>query len=138
MWMEIIMSGNLYDYLKKEHMEVLELFRITLDQKIQSYYPEIKEKLCKHMDNEEKYLYPSLEVFDKITILEGYEEHAIAKRLINDLDLRDQYDEKWVAKAKVLNEIIKHHIKEEETYIFKIAEKILNKDDELKILNQIQ
>ena len=129
MWMEIIMSGNLYDYLKKEHMEVLELFRITLDQKIQSYYPEIKEKLYKHMDNEEKYLYPSLEVFDKITILEGYEEHAIAKRLINDLDLR---------KAKILNEIIKHHIKEEETYIFKIAEKILNKDDELKILNQIQ
>lgn len=132
------MSVNLYDYLKNEHIEVLELFRITLNQKIQSYYPEIKEKLCKHMNNEENYLYPLLEKFDKVVIFEGYEEHKIAKRLINELDLQSEYDEKWVAKAKVLNEIIKHHIKEEETYIFKIAEKTLNNKQEEQILTQIQ
>ncbi len=136
--MNLVMSENLYTYLKKEHIEVLELFRITLDQKIQSYYPEIREKLCKHMNNEENYLYPLLEKFDKVIIFEGYEEHKIAKKLINELDLHSTYDEKWVAKAKVLNEIIEHHIKEEETYIFKIAAKTLSKEQEEQILTKIQ
>ena len=63
------MAVNLYDYLKKDHIEIIELFRIILDQQIHSFYSELKEKLSKHMDYEEQYLYPLIEKFDKISNL---------------------------------------------------------------------
>jgi hemerythrin superfamily protein len=55
---EITVVENLYEFLKKEHRNVEELFRITLDQKVLSYFPKIKKELCIHMNSEEQYLYP--------------------------------------------------------------------------------
>ncbi len=128
------MVENLFEFLKKEHRDVEEWFRITLDQQVHSYFTKIKKELCLHMENEEKYLYPPLEKVDKVVLFEGYEEHKIAKRLIKDLHSSSEYNEKWLAKANVLREIIEHHIEEEEREIFKIAEKTLNKEQEYEIL----
>ncbi|MGZ4857385.1 MAG: hemerythrin domain-containing protein [Methanobacteriaceae archaeon] len=132
------MVKNLYEFLKKEHRDVEELFRITLDQKVLSYFPKIKNELCIHMNSEEQYLYPPLEKVDKVTVYEGYEEHQIAKRLIKDLHPSSAYDEKWLAKAKVLREIIEHHIKEAENMIFAIAEKTLKREQEEEILSKFK
>jgi hemerythrin-like domain-containing protein len=81
---------------------------------------------------------PTLEIVDKVTVYEGYEEHKIAKRLIKDLLPSSVYDEKWLAKAKVLREIIEHHIKEEENMIFAIAEKTLKREQEEEILSKFK
>ncbi len=126
------MAQNLYTMLKQEHRDVQELLRLVVDQRESAYFQKIEKKLCLHMKSEEQFLYPPLEEIDKVTILEGYEEHKIAKRLIKEI-LMESESEKWFAKAKVLKEIIDHHIKDEERDIFSIAQKTLDKVQEAKI-----
>lgn len=128
------MGEDIYDLLKQEHLDVKELFRKTLDQRNSSSFEKIEKELCLHMMNEEKYLYPPLEDVDKITLLEGYEEHTIAKRLIKDIKNETELSDLWFAKTKVLKEIIEHHIKEEERDIFSIAKTTLSNEQEEEIL----
>lgn len=130
----MIMVENLYEFLKTEHRDVEEWFRLTLDQQVRSYFSKIEKEISLHMNSEEKYFYPPLEEAGKVTLYEGYEEHKIAKRLLEDLHSHPEFDEKWLAKANVLREIIEHHIKEEERDIFKIAKKTLKKEQEEEIL----
>jgi len=131
------MVENLYDFLKKEHQEVKELFRMTLDHKNQSYFSKIQNELGLHIESEELYLYPLLVDVNKVKLYEAYEEHNVAKRLISEIT-EESNDERWFAKTGVLKEIIHHHIKEEERDIFDIAKKILTKEQEREILSKFK
>ncbi len=132
------MTENLYEFLKNEHKNVDEWFRLVLDQRVYSEFPKIQKELSVHIESEEKYFYPPLLEKDKVTIYEGCEEHQIAKNLLKDLHSSSKYDEKWLAKAKVLREIIEHHIKEEEKDIFDIAKKTLGNEQEEEILSKFK
>ncbi|MEN6329598.1 MAG: hemerythrin domain-containing protein [Methanobacteriaceae archaeon] len=132
------MAQNLYEMLKQEHRDVQELFRLVVDQRESALFPEIEKKLCLHMESEEQFLYPPLEEVDRVTILEGYEEHKIAKRLIKEILTESESVDKWFAKTKVLKEIIDHHIKDEERNIFDVAQKTLDEVQEAKIMFQFK
>lgn len=132
------MAENLYEFLIKQHRDVQEWFRLRLEEQIYSYFTKIQIEFSIHLKSEEKYLYPLLVEADKVKLYEGYEEHKIAKTLLKELDSSNEYDEKWLAKANVLREIIEHHIREEEKDIFKIAKKTLDKKQEEKILSKFK
>lgn len=132
------MVENIYDLLKMEHERVKKLFKKTIDQRSATTFANIEKELCLHMSNEEKYLYPPLEDADKLTLLEGYEEHNTAKRLVKEIKNEEEASDLWLVKIKVLKEIIEHHIKEEERDIFNIAIQTLSNNEEEKILSQFK
>ncbi len=68
-------------------------------------------------------------------MLEGYEEHHIIDLVLEELTHLPPEDDRWAAKLAVAAENIKHHIKEDETGIFKKARKVFD-DEELEVLGQ--
>ena len=74
-----------------------------------------------HTTIEEEIFYPALhdlteEVHDTIT--EGYEEHHVAKQVIEELKAMEPNTEDWAAKVTVLIENVEHHAEEEESEMF--------------------
>lgn len=81
------------------------------------------------MEGEGKLLYPVLKEKEPTheKTLEGWEEHNYAKAVLNDLKAMNKEDERWQAKLSVLQEMVEHHIKEEEGELFKEGRKVLSK-----------
>lgn len=106
--------------LKQQHREVEKLFK-TLAKGDTSVVPEICDSLELHAQLEETVFYPAVRDEDsdeEPTVLESYEEHLIVKRLVDELrDLRRD-DEAYEAKATVLMEVVRHHVREEEDELF--------------------
>jgi hypothetical protein len=77
---------------------------------------QISHALKVHMVIEEEIFYPAfLEATDDSDMHHEAEvEHAGAKKLIAEIDAMKPDDEYFDAKVKVLSEMIKHHVKEEE------------------------
>lgn len=105
--------------LKEDHRKVEELFKKfeETESKIErrSLLDEIITELTVHASLEEKFIYPLLfteEMEDKTK--EAFEEHHVVKLLLTELDSFSGGEDNIKAKVKVLSEMVKHHIKEEE------------------------
>lgn len=86
----------------------------------------IIHELTIHAAIEEKVFYPAARRADEELgdmVLEAFEEHAIVKRLLSELAAMDSGDERFGAKMKVLSELVRHHVKEEEHDMFPKAKK---------------
>jgi hypothetical protein len=128
--------------LKKQHREVEALFkRIGKTEEASErrrLMNEISAKLTVHTKLEEEIFYPALrEVPTKKAeqmVLEAYEEHHVVKLVLAELPKVDPEDERFEAKMTVLEELVEHHVEEEEDEMFKLADKI--DDDELEALGE--
>lgn len=119
------------EMLKKQHREVKTLFREAKKAspaKRRGVMDDIVEKLRTHMMIEEDVFYPAVrEIGTKKTeeiIPEAYEEHHVVRLVIDELPDVDPEDEQFEAKMTVLDELIDHHVEEEEKEMFKIADKL--------------
>ena len=130
--------NDIYRMLKEDHKNIKELLNETLENDDPSKFPKIRRELEAHMLGEEKYLYPAVRKDETFLVLEGYEEHELGKKLLYELDKLDKDDEHWMPKIKVLQDIIEHHIDEEEKEIFPKAKEILSKEQEQQIMGQIR
>lgn len=112
-------------FLKADHKKVKGLFKEfeQSEKKAEKkkILDEILMELAVHSSIEEKLIYPLLENKDIKKTLEAYEEHHVVKVVINEL-LNLTKTEFMEAKAKVLCEMVKHHIKEEESMTGLLAE----------------
>ena len=105
--------------LKADHRKVEGLFEkfesAKSPAKKQTLAQEICTELLVHAAIEEEIFYPACtgEIKDE-TINEAYVEHDGAKVLIAELKAADPDDRFYDAKMKVLSEMIKHHVHEEE------------------------
>ena len=122
---------NATDLLKKQHREVKALFAEAKKVKPaerRRVLDEITEKLQAHMTIEEDIFYPAVrEIGTKKTeeiVPEAYEEHHVVKLVLDELPDVDLDAEGFEAKVTVLDELIEHHVEEEEHEMFKIAEKL--------------
>jgi len=79
------------------------------------------DELQRHMAAEEKVFYRAVgdrtEEIGK-DVDEGYEEHHVAKMLIEELETLKPMSDPWAAKVTVLIESVEHHIGEEEEELF--------------------
>jgi iron-sulfur cluster repair protein YtfE (RIC family) len=133
--------------LKADHKKVKALFKEANELSDRAHaarkklFDRINAELTLHTQVEEKIFYPAFKAKTKAAteerddILEAYEEHAGAKDLMRKLAALDPKDETYKAKIQVLSEMIDHHVKEEETALFKEARKLLDAD-ELEMLGQ--
>ncbi|MGH7717103.1 MAG: hemerythrin domain-containing protein, partial [Vulcanimicrobiaceae bacterium] len=99
---------DILDLIKKDHNEVKALFKeyasMDLGETIgrQNLATKIMEELVKHDEAEEQTLYATLkerlsEMDDRVQVLEGYEEHAMASDLIKKLKKVPPSDEDFLA-----------------------------------------
>jgi iron-sulfur cluster repair protein YtfE (RIC family) len=119
---------KIYDILKQEHDQVMQLFDKAISNSSRDVFMQLKSELDIHMAGEEKLYYPQLENKKEATevTLEGYEEHHVAKMLLSELEKTPADDKRWLAKLKVLKESVQHHVQEEETEIFEKSRKVLS------------
>jgi hemerythrin-like domain-containing protein len=113
--------------LKADHKNVAKLFR-DFEKARKHEDPERKqlvqqmiEELSIHTAIEEEVFYPTIrreiEGIDD-DVLEAFEEHHVAKWLLEELTNLPADDERYDAKVTVLIENVRHHVKEEEDELF--------------------
>lgn len=127
--------------LKADHEKVAEILSSieeTTERAIkgrEELFTRLKKELDLHALIEEEIFYPALEDTDtaRDITLEAYEEHRLAKQLLEELASQPKDTEEWTAKFKVLKENIEHHVEEEEGEMFKKARQALS-DEEIKDL----
>lgn len=119
------------DLLKKQHREVKGLFREAkkaAPKARRAVMEEIAEKLGHHMEIEENIFYPAVKELGtkkvEEMVPEAYEEHHVVQLVLKELPQVDPQDERFEAKMTVLEELVEHHVEEEETELFKIAQKL--------------
>jgi hemerythrin superfamily protein len=93
---------------------------------------QILDELAVHAAIEEQYFYPAIRqsVTDvKDEVLEGYEEHHLLEVAMGELRGLDATAESFDAKVKVLSEMVRHHVEEEEQEMFpKVREALGRKE----------
>jgi len=120
------------DLLKKQHREIEKLFGEVLkseDPRVRmSVASEIHAMLEVHMTIEEETFYPAYRRAAKDTnadslVLEAVEEHHVLDLLLEELPKINASGENFGARMKVLEELIAHHVEEEEIQMFPDAER---------------
>lgn len=102
----------------KRCIEILKNSEMKLSSR-RAAFNEFVPLLLLHTKAEEMVLYSfeKIEVDMREEAFEGDVEHALAQQMIEDIKQSVDKD-MWSAKAKVLAELVEHHIKEEETEMF--------------------
>jgi hypothetical protein len=118
-------SPSAFELLEQDHREVEEWFdeydelKDDHDQRA-----ELAQKICLalrvHAQIEEEIFYPQAReaTKDNDLIDEAVVEHATVKKLISEIEAMEAGEELYEAKVRVLGEMVKHHIKEEEDELF--------------------
>jgi len=127
---------DIFDVITSDHEKV----KKTLDQMQQtsiratSKREQLLEKLngdlLPHMYAEEQFFYQILldETSEQEHVYEAIEEHRAAKVVLADLTDAAADDPRWLARLKVLKELIEHHIEEEESQLFEFARKVIDEE----------
>jgi hemerythrin superfamily protein len=112
--------SNAIDLLKADHRQVEQWFGQFEKSRSDAKKSELASKICMalkvHTKIEEEIFYPAfLEATeDKDIHHEAEIEHAAAKKLIAEIEASGPDDDYFAARVKVLSEMIKQHVKEEE------------------------
>lgn len=113
--------------LVKHHEEMRDL--VAEIKKDSSKFIYLKKHLDVHHELEEDLLLSKLNAKNKIKdeSLESQEEHVVLNLLLLDLADFPKDHERWMVKFKVFEEILDHHLTEEEEDLFPEAEDVLTK-----------
>ncbi|HEY1629945.1 MAG TPA: hemerythrin domain-containing protein [Rhizomicrobium sp.] len=124
-------ADDILDTLKAEHEEVSELLDKLVDSEAagarKKLVQQIRQALIPHTKAEEKVVYDAvLALRDKDAKIdgeEGYIEHDLAAKTLDKLDkIANATSPEHKAAAKVLRELVKHHVEEEEDNIWSDVE----------------
>src|SRR5512141_2194890 len=129
--------NKFFQMLKKDHVEVKgilgQLIKMKESKKREELFQKLTEELVPHMKAEEitfyQYLLAKKEAREDA--LEGVEEHHVSEMVFKELEKTPKSEDRWGAKMSVFKELVEHHVKEEESKVFKSAEKALD-DDEIQ------
>lgn len=110
---------NAIHLLSADHRTVEDLFEkyesAKSDSSKQKLVTEICTELTIHAMLEEEIFYPAVaDAVETDALEEAYVEHDSAKQLIIELQGAEPSEDFYDAKVKVLQELIEHHVKEEE------------------------
>src|SRR5688500_11939627 len=115
------------EMLRADHRKVQDIFEEfegADTRSLQRIADQALTELEVHAKLEESVIYPAIrKVLDEEDLMdEALEEHHAAELLIKELRKMGPKDERYRAKFKVLAEMVKHHIEEEESQILPQAE----------------
>jgi hemerythrin superfamily protein len=130
---------NAVTMLKSDHATLKRLLReltATSDRALkqrESLVNQIERELKTHAQIEEEVFYPAFKSASKNTdaedlFYEAAEEHHVADMVLPALKAANPKSHEFKAKAKVLKDLLEHHIKEEETQMFVVARQLFDED----------
>ena len=119
---------NIIEYLKRQHEEARDLLDKIIAEEDKKEARLLLEQISKvlrlHLLIEEKMVYPAAsrafegDEDEEEIVLESYEEHAVANRCLQALEVTPPGDKRFVIRAKVLKGILDKHMDEEESELF--------------------
>lgn len=128
----------------KELLEQLTATTVRAAKKRVRLSEQIKRELDIHNVIETEIFYPAFRKAgdgkddDKLYFEALEEHHAVGDLVVPDLIAMPVESEQFAARATVLKELVKHHIKEEEQEMFKRARKLMEKDELESLGEQMQ
>lgn len=134
--------NEFFQMLKKDHVEqkgiLGQLTETKEAKKREELFKKLKEELVPHMKAEESTFYPPLLAKKEARedAMEGVEEHHVSDMVFKELEKMPKGEDQWAAKMSVFKELVEHHIKDEESKVFKSAEKALNHDEIQNIMKK--
>jgi hemerythrin-like domain-containing protein len=123
---------DILETLKEEHEAVADLLKRLVESESgaerKSLFKQVKTALVPHARAEEQVLYDAIIALRKKGVQkdgeEGYLEHGLADKMIATLGkISKPMSPEFGAAAKVLKELIEHHVQEEENAIWSDAKK---------------
>lgn len=127
----------LFKRLRGDHRGVAELLEDRGDLEDRSieerreWFVELRVALLAHAIAEDEVVYAALEAeggeLERL-VLASREEHAIVQGLVDGLARLDPAEPRWLAKVKVLADLVEHHVDEEEDTMFGEAQDALDED----------
>src|SRR5687767_8008631 len=138
---------NAITMLKADHALVKRLLReldATTERAVkqrESLVAQIEREIKMHSQIEEEVFYPAFKAASEDTeaedlFYEAAEEHHVVDMCLPALKAANPKSHEFSAKAKVLKDLIEHHIKEEEQQMFAVARQLWD-EDQLRELGDI-
>lgn len=118
---------DIYTELTQEHEEMKTMMESISQSYDKKTFEQFASELKSHSKAEEQTFYKRVqdEQATHELVLEGIEEHHVAELILRELMDNEGGTEKWMAKFKVLQENVEHHIEEEEGQLFPKAQQIV-------------
>ncbi len=133
--MQKLEKEDIVNILKTEHDVVRNNFKKILESRVplRDVYSQTAQAILNHFTGEEKLVFPKFENNkDSITTVYAlWEEHGIVRKQISELDsiTSASDNERWLAKAMVLDALLEPHFGLEERQVFPKAESMLTVDE---------
>lgn len=138
---------NAITMLKADHATVKRLLReldATTERAIkqrETLVAQIERELKMHAQIEEEVFYPAFLAVTRGSdseelFYEAAEEHHVVDMVLPALKVANPKSKEFSAKAKVLKDLVEHHIKEEETQMFQRARQLFE-DEQLRELGDL-
>lgn len=138
---------NAITMLKSDHATIKRLLRElseTTERAVkqrEQLVGQIERELKAHAQAEEEVFYPAFKAAAGKSeaadlFYEAAEEHHVVDMVLPALKVANPKSKEFTAKAKVLKDLIEHHVKEEEGQMFTAARKLFN-DEELRELGDM-
>jgi hypothetical protein len=133
---------DILDKLKQEHEEVSAMLSQLVDSESapqrKVLLKKIKGALVPHVRAEEKIVYNAIiaqkEKSNKIDGEEGYMEHGLADKMLATLGkITNATSPEFSAAAKVLKELIEHHVKEEERNVWRDVKEHFDSEERVEM-----
>lgn len=133
-------TDDIVTLILRDHRPIKELILILKDQEIsiskkRPAFADFESVLTSHAKAEEESLYVHLKEYDDLRTegLEGDTEHAIAEQLMQEVNQSKDDEDLWMAKVKVLAELVDHHVKEEEKEVLKEVRKEVSLEERMEL-----
>ena len=131
--------------IRKDHETQRLLMKILVEtsgatNRRRDYFKQLKDQLSQHSVAEERHFYAPLMGSDK-TIEDSrhaISEHHEIELLIEKLENNDMSSSAWLHYMKKLQELVLHHLDEEEKQFFKHADKVLSNKQKDQLANDYE
>lgn len=129
-------GSDIIQLILKDHKPIKDLIVILKDpdvsfSKKRPAFEKFAPVLTVHAKSEEESLYVEMKKNKglRTEAHEGDTEHSIVDQLVQEIKLLTGNEDKWMAKVKVLAELVEHHVKEEESKMLKEVKKEFSAED---------
>lgn len=131
---------NIFTALRSDHDKQRLLMKALVDtsgdtESRADFFQQLKTQLTEHASAEERYFYAPLMAFDQTIELTRHAvaEHHEIDELIEKLEATDMSSPAWLKNMKALQDIVLHHVEEEEREFFQQAGKYLSETQKTEL-----
>ena len=121
--------------LKRDHQKVRGLLKRLESRPDEDLFEQIQSELKVHTQSEEEIFYPAYrdavegkQQQEKL-YYEALEEHHVVDMVLPEIQSSSEESPEFAAKAKVLRDLVEHHIEEEEKDMFPKAQRAMGREE---------